>query len=332
MIYVVEQLPELLTANPFAIALGIGAAIGGVASGIGTIVGSNKSANAQRATNEANIRLASLQNKWNIEQWQRENAYNSPEAQMQRLKQAGLNPNLAYEKGTVNNVSAHSPMMQRAELQAYTNYAHDYGSAGQQFMSGIGQVLQTMQTKAQTDMLSSQSDYVKAQIESEKLRQIYQQVKNADLKFDFDFKSELRNVNKMFRENELTNLLVQQEGSKIENNIRLANLDSIRLNMSLTREQISKVQEELKYIKANTGKVKQEAIREKLHNDLRRQGINPDDPVVYRIIGRALSDPEYANTVIESIGKLISATAKGASNAISSGFEDWWNNVLDWFK
>lgn len=331
MIYFVEQLPDLQY-SIFGLIAGIGAAVGGIASGIGTIVGSNKAANAQAATNQANLQLASLQNKWNIEQWNRENEYNSPEAQMQRLKQAGLNPNLAYENGTVHNVSAHSPTMQRAELQAYTNYANDYGNAGHQFMSGIGQILQTMQTKSQTDMLASQSDYLKTQIESEKLRQIYQQVQNADLKFDFDFKSELRNVNKMFRENELTNLLVQQEGSKIENQVRLANLDTIRLNMSLTREQISKVQNEIKFIQANTGKVKQDELRERLNNALRKQGINPDDPVIYRVIGRALDNPEYANTVIESLGRLISSTAKGAASAIGGGLKNWWQGVLDWFN
>ncbi|MBQ8501023.1 MAG: hypothetical protein IJ494_01780 [Bacteroides sp.] len=40
--------------------------------------------------------LARQQNQWNIEQWNRENAYNSPTAQMSRFKAAGLNPDLIY--------------------------------------------------------------------------------------------------------------------------------------------------------------------------------------------------------------------------------------------
>ena len=36
------------------------------------------------------------QNLWDLEQWNRQNAYDSPAAQMQRLKDAGLNPNLLY--------------------------------------------------------------------------------------------------------------------------------------------------------------------------------------------------------------------------------------------
>lgn len=41
--------------------------------------------------------------------WDRQNAYNSPKAQMERFKEAGLNPNLMYGQGTPGNASA-SPL------------------------------------------------------------------------------------------------------------------------------------------------------------------------------------------------------------------------------
>lgn len=47
-------------------------------------------------TNAANEEMQQQQNKWNLEQWHRTNAYNHPAAQMQRLKAAGLNPDLLY--------------------------------------------------------------------------------------------------------------------------------------------------------------------------------------------------------------------------------------------
>ena len=50
--------------------------------------------------NDANERMQHEQNKWNLEQWNRNNAYNSPAAQMQRFKAAGLNPDLMYQQGT----------------------------------------------------------------------------------------------------------------------------------------------------------------------------------------------------------------------------------------
>ncbi len=60
-------------------------------------------------TNAANEEMQQQQNKWNLEQWHRNNAYNHPAAQMQRLKQAGLNPDLLYGQnasGAMGNSSS----------------------------------------------------------------------------------------------------------------------------------------------------------------------------------------------------------------------------------
>lgn len=58
-----------------------------------------------------NLELAKLQNSWNRQQWQMENAYNSPAAQMERMRQAGLNPDMMYGGGLEGNLSAPSPEM-----------------------------------------------------------------------------------------------------------------------------------------------------------------------------------------------------------------------------
>lgn len=95
--------------------------VGSVVSGIGSIagmIGQNKLVDkqiaAQREENRLNRTynqmLARQQNQWNLEQWQRENYYNSPAAQMARLRQAGLNPDLMYGQGTTGN-SFGSPEM-----------------------------------------------------------------------------------------------------------------------------------------------------------------------------------------------------------------------------
>ena len=56
-----------------------------------------------------------------LEQWNRENAYNMPSAQMARLRAAGINPHLAYANGDVMNQSAASPTAPDAHpVQPYT--------------------------------------------------------------------------------------------------------------------------------------------------------------------------------------------------------------------
>ena len=71
---------------------------------------------AQKEENEANRRynfmLAQKQNQWNLEQWQRNNDYNTPSAVMSRLREAGVNPHMYYSKGNaMGGVSTASPEM-----------------------------------------------------------------------------------------------------------------------------------------------------------------------------------------------------------------------------
>lgn len=90
-----------------------------IASGIGSLFGRNNNIDKQIAAQEReneknrqyNLMLAKQQNQWNLEQWNRENAYNDPSAQMARLKNAGLNPDLMYENGASGLMSASSPEM-----------------------------------------------------------------------------------------------------------------------------------------------------------------------------------------------------------------------------
>lgn len=87
-------------------------AIASIAGNIASNANINNQISEQKRENQANrdwnLNLAKLQNQWNIDQWNRENAYNSPSAQMARYKAAGLNPDLIYGQ---SNLSAASPEM-----------------------------------------------------------------------------------------------------------------------------------------------------------------------------------------------------------------------------
>lgn len=76
--------------------------IGAIVGGLGSLAGSMIGANAQRQANIQNMQLAKYQNNWqtaenekayarSVEMWNMQNQYNSPTAQMSRLRQAGLN-------------------------------------------------------------------------------------------------------------------------------------------------------------------------------------------------------------------------------------------------
>lgn len=74
---------------------------------LGSLAGSVFNYFSQKSTNEENARQAELNRQFNAQQaklqrdwsqrmWNLNNLYNTPSSQMQRLREAGLNPNLAY--------------------------------------------------------------------------------------------------------------------------------------------------------------------------------------------------------------------------------------------
>lgn len=111
---------------PLATLLGssvIGSGLSSVGSGISALIQSNamKKANEQnvamqRETNELQYRMMQEQNEWNrqqaIDMFNLEATYNSPLKQMQRLKEAGINPAVAFGQNlatSAGNSNASTP-------------------------------------------------------------------------------------------------------------------------------------------------------------------------------------------------------------------------------
>lgn len=96
-----------------AAAAGSGAAkTGAIQAGIQSAGGIFATMLATRANKKAWKRSVAHEQKV----WERDSAYNSPAAQMQRLKEAGLNPNLMYGQGTVGNTSG-KPMQSESFMR-----------------------------------------------------------------------------------------------------------------------------------------------------------------------------------------------------------------------
>lgn len=144
----------------------LGSLIGGGLSLLGGLFGNksqssniDKQIQAQQEENkknrEYNLMLAQMQNQWNQEQWERENDYNSPEAQMERLKKAGLNPDLMMSQGA-HNLAASSPMM----TSGAPSQSADMTALGQKPTLG-----QAIQTALRDSMIGAQIDNIKANTE-----------------------------------------------------------------------------------------------------------------------------------------------------------------------
>lgn len=167
--------------------------------------------------NKTAIELANYQRDWEAAQVDKMNAYNSPKAQMQRYKEAGLNPNLIYGQGTPGNQTL---------VGRYS--APDVKAAPR--VDYLGMVLQALQGYQQILKTKTDTDYVLANT----------QLVNQEQE------------NKVFDLHKSKSLFpYQQELAEKE--------------VSLKKEEISKL-------------IFENAYREK--------GINPNDPMPYRVISR----------------------------------------------
>ena len=127
-----------------------GAAAGSVVPGIGTAIGalggaaisaignffgnkSNHKASAEAFERESKFareeRLA--QQAWIEQMYEKNNSYNSPAAQMQRLKEAGLNPDLMYSRGDVGNATAPEAPQQAITPRFNVIPTNTYGQTAQ---------------------------------------------------------------------------------------------------------------------------------------------------------------------------------------------------------
>lgn len=162
--------------------------ISGGASLLGGLFGSSsskKAAQAQlqavRETNALNKELAYQQNEWNLQQWNRENEYNKPSAQMERMREAGINPFFAVGNMTAGNAEGYLSSADLANQQPVVSPLQ--GQSGQILGSAISQAGQFGTTA-----------FYDNQIKAE-------QAKNLQLKNAFDAQSLVERVNSLKYDN-----------------------------------------------------------------------------------------------------------------------------------
>lgn len=84
-------------------AIGLGSSL--ISSAFGSIFGNNSA--KQQFKYQQQLNREAFQH--DVDMWNRQNAYNTPSAQMERLQAAGLNPNLVYGNGGATNTANNAP-------------------------------------------------------------------------------------------------------------------------------------------------------------------------------------------------------------------------------
>lgn len=140
---------------PFPTAIG-GALINGITSLFGQSQANQQ--NAQNAENQAiwNRENQTSQQQFDYRMWNEMNRYNSPQAQMARFGEAGLNPHLIYGKGTPGNTT----QLKAPDIKPYNRAEARSVTEG---MDVFGDYNRFKQLEAQTNNLDAQTNVAEQQ-------------------------------------------------------------------------------------------------------------------------------------------------------------------------
>lgn len=209
----------------------------GLLSFAGDVVGGLLGIGAQSSANKANKELAEYQYEKNLEMWNRQNEYNSPARQMERLKAAGLNPNLVYGNGAVGNASSAPPQYDRPTINPVSNG----GFVSDAVQHGIFTSAQLDNLKQQTELSKTQQKVQDAQIAKYGQEVSESIARTARSKFDLQLAEELKqNSVEMANEN-LRRIRTSNAGQEIMNDYNKARTMLIPLQKKLTENQIEQV-------------------------------------------------------------------------------------------
>lgn len=221
--------------------------------------------------------------------WNMQNEYNSPQAQMQRLKAAGLNPNLVYGNGAEGNAPA---PVRSSEAPKWNPKAVDgFSRAATGAIDSAARVAQIDNTRAQNDNLHEQNEVLKAE-KALKDAQAYGVLVNASRgEFDLELDSELRDVSADMRRAQLDQVRANVRFT-LNNDERAAALNASNLreaterilNMRFDRQSFKPAQ--IRDINARIANLGIDNQLKKLDLELWKQGISRTDPAWMRILSR----------------------------------------------
>jgi len=235
--------------------------------------------------NEYNEKIWNKQNEYNQHLWNQQNTYNSPMNQMARFKEAGLNPNLIYgQNATVPPIAVSQFGKSDLDRPSGKPVHHSAGIKPTDLMNTLGTGLsaynQFIETAARTNNLEEQNKILKQEAANKAIDNLLkvQGLRHSEL--DYSIKDRLKDVSVEAAEQALIK-------SKTETAV-LINRDEreAAMNSMSIREAAQRI---LK-MRGETFNIQLDSQLKNLDIELRRMGINPQDPTWQRVLGRIINE------------------------------------------
>lgn len=239
-----------------------------------------------RKSRKFSERMYDKQYQDNIAFWRMQNEYNSPQKQMERLRQAGLNPNLIYGQGA-RGATGMADKISTPDVKSAQFNAPDMSFIGNAGISALNAMYDFDIKQAQIDNMKAQNGAIMAETA---LKIASTNMSNFDLKF----KSDLRDISADAMVESLRQMKTSTDISlrrdEREAAMNSANLKTAAQTILKMREDISRSSQERQRIKEAMKNLRTDRTLKQLDIDLWKQGISRTDPLWMRVLARHIED------------------------------------------
>jgi hypothetical protein len=261
----------------------IGAGIGAATSGLNMA--------SQAHENKQNRRFSESMFKWqnaeNLKNWNLQNAYNDPSAQMQRLKNAGLNANMVYGGGATTTAQ----QIQKSSPTDYKGQAPQFDP--QPAMQMVDTYYNSQAKQQNIDNLAKQNALMDADLLLKNQQLLNMQVNEAKGKWDITRQQQLQQG---LLDIQAENIRKMQAGTSFTNAQNLRNEKLTGLTLSEGIQRIVKSKAEVRHLNIDSNRInqmiqnmKKDGQLKQLEINLKNKGFSWNDPYYFRA-GISLAD------------------------------------------
>lgn len=240
--------------------------------------------NIRKNTRKWNEKMYERQRQDALADWERQNEYNHPSAQMARLREAGLNPNLVYGNGAdaTSNASIRSSST-GTYSQASPNLGRGagldwYDMKLKQAQIDNLRVINTVNTQ-EALLKAAQTGQVAQSTATSK-----QQYEQAGQLFPYTLEGTIENIKQTQTK---TGIMLQENERAAAANSK--SLEEATQRILKLREETANTQEERNRIRASTRLLETDNRIKLLDEELKKNGIQPTDNIFMRILGQLLN-------------------------------------------
>lgn len=293
-----------------------------------SIIASGIQAGAGVIDNIFNLGQAKKQRKWQEQMMDKQNAYNSPIQQMERLKAAGLNPHLVYGSGNAIQSSA-------GPAAAPGYHQSNFGEVASNYITNRLTARQEQNAIAQNENIKQDTIKKAEEVNESKSRQILQAAQTADYAIKTAKSGLEYDIAKNLKQNTIDTAYQNLENMKTQGSLMVAQTashimdllvkdSSIKVNdatISKMSQEIAESKQRIINLKKE-GRLKEaEILLKQQEYKLRSMGLNPNGATWQNVLGLGISELSEGNPI-----KQLGGAIKKNWEKIKTNYKNWKKN------